>query len=125
MKCRHCATPLDPSTDVFLDLGAAPPSNAFLREQDLGAAERHFPLKVLTCPACQFTGHRDLTAAAIIAARLGGGITPAIPADVTHRRAGAHLPGVAPSRRDPRRRAHHRGTRGSPGRHRPARASPT
>ena len=55
----------------------------------------------------------------------GGGITPAIPAGVTHRRAGAHLPGVAPSRRDPRRRAHHRGARGSPGRHRPAPASPT
>jgi len=83
------------------------------------------PGRVLACPACQFTGHRDLTAAASIAARQGGGITPAIPAGVTHRRAGAHLPGVAPSRRDPRRRAHHRGTRGSPGRHRPARASPT
>ena len=53
MKCRHCATALDPSADVFLDLGAAPPSNAFLREQDLGAAETHFPLKVLTCPACR------------------------------------------------------------------------
>ncbi|HEY7360727.1 MAG TPA: hypothetical protein VH642_07950, partial [Streptosporangiaceae bacterium] len=75
--------------------------------------------------ACQFTGHRDLSAAASIAARFGGGITPAIPAGVTHRRAGAHLPGVAPSRRDPRRRAHRRGARGSPGRHRPARASPT
>jgi len=82
--------------------------------------------RVLTCPACQFTGHRDLSAAASIAARLGGGITPAIlPAGVTHRRAGAYLPGVAPSRRDPRRRAHHRGARGSPGRHRPALASPT
>jgi IS605 OrfB family transposase len=81
--------------------------------------------RVLTCPACQFTGHRDLTAAANIAARLGGGTTLAIPAGVTHRRAGAHLPGVAPSRRDPRRRAHHRGARGSPGRHRPAHASPT
>jgi len=78
------------------------------------------PGRVLACPACQFTGHRDLTAAASIAARHGGGITPAIPAGVTHRRAGAHLPGVAPSRRDPRRRAHHRGARGSPGRHRPA-----
>ena len=80
--------------------------------------------RVLACPACQFTGHRDLSAAASIAARLGGGITPVIPAGVTHRRAGAHLPGVSPSRRDPRRRAHHRGARGSPGRHRPARASP-
>jgi IS605 OrfB family transposase len=81
--------------------------------------------RVLTCPACQFTGHRELTAAANIAARLGGGTTPAsIPAGVTHRRAGAHLPGVAPSRRDPRRRAHHRGARGSPGRHRPAPPTP-
>ena len=76
--------------------------------------------RVLTCPACQFTGHRDLTAAANIAARAGGGITPVIPAGVTHRRAGAHLPGVAPSRRDPRRRVHHRGAQGSPGRHWPA-----
>jgi putative transposase len=81
--------------------------------------------RVLACPACQFSGHRDLSAAASIAARAGGGITPAIPADVTHRRAGAHLPGVAPSRRDPRRRAHHRGARWSPGRHRPAPASLT
>jgi putative transposase len=83
------------------------------------------PGRVLTCPACQFTGHRDLSAAASIAARAGGGITLVIPASVTHRRAGAHLPGVAPSRRDPRRRAHHRGAHGSPGRHRPGRASPT
>jgi IS605 OrfB family transposase len=80
--------------------------------------------RVLSCPACQFTDHRDLSAAATIAARAGGGTTPAIlPAGVTHRRAGAHLPGVSPSRRDPRRRAHHRGARGSPGRHRPAPAS--
>jgi putative transposase len=83
------------------------------------------PGRVLACPGCQFTGHRDLTAAANIAARTGGGITPVIPAGVMHRRAGAHLPGVAPSRRDPRRRAHHRGARGSPGLHRPARASPS
>jgi putative transposase len=75
----------------------------------------------LSCPNCGHTGHRDLLAAANIAARHGGGITSAsLPADVTHRRAGAHLPGVSPSRRDPRRRAHHRGARGSPGRHRPA-----
>ena len=44
--------------------------------------------RVLACPVCQYTGHRDLTAAANIAARLGGGTTPTIPAGVTHRRAG-------------------------------------
>ena len=84
------------------------------------------PGRVLACQACQFTGHRDLSAAANIAARNGGGITSvSLLADVTHRRVGAHLPGVAPSRRDPRRRAHHRGARGSPGRHRPVPASLT
>src|SRR5258708_5260531 len=82
--------------------------------------------RVFTCPHCQFHGHRDLVAAASIAARLGGGITPAIvPAGVTHRRAGKHLPGVSPARRDPRRRPHHGRARGSPGRHRPAPTAPT
>lgn len=49
MKCRHCAAPLH---DVFVDLGAAPPSNAFLRKQDLDKPEMHFPLKVHTCGIC-------------------------------------------------------------------------
>jgi Putative transposase DNA-binding domain len=82
--------------------------------------------RVLTCPHCTFTGHRDLVAAASIAARAGGGTTPAItvPAGVTHRRAGNHLPGVSRARRDPRRRPHHGRARGSPGRHRPALPSP-
>jgi putative transposase len=71
------------------------------------------PGRVLACPACQYTGHRDLSAAANIAARVGGGITPVIPVGVTHRRAGAHLPGVAPRDVTPRRRAHHRGAHGS------------
>ena len=60
-----------------------------------------------TCPHCGQHGHRDLVAAASIAARgPGGGIIPAVPsgAGITHRRTGAHLPGVHPARRDPRRR---------------------
>jgi IS605 OrfB family transposase len=83
--------------------------------------------RVFRCPHCQFTGHRDLVAAANIAARSGGGTTPAtiVPADVTHRRAGAHLPGVSPARRDPRRRPHRGRARGSPGRHRPAPPAPS
>jgi putative transposase len=81
--------------------------------------------RVMSCPSCGLTGHRDLLAAANIAARTGGGTTPAaLPAAVTHRRAGAHLPGVSPARRDPRRRAHPRSARGSPGRHRPAPPAP-
>ena len=81
--------------------------------------------RILSCPHCGHCGHRDLSAAANIAARIGGGTTPAIiPAGVTHRRAGTHLPGVSPARRDPRRRAHHRYARRSPGPHRSAPPSP-
>jgi putative transposase len=62
--------------------------------------------RVMSCPSCGLTGHRDLLAAANIAARTGRGTTPAaLPAAVMRRRAGAHLPGVSPARRDPRRRA--------------------
>ena len=63
--------------------------------------------RVFCCPHCGQGGHRDLVAAANIAARApGGGTIPAIPVGtgITHRRAGAHLPGVHPARRDPRRR---------------------
>jgi putative transposase len=77
--------------------------------------------RVFSCPRCGLSGHRDLIAAANIAGRAPGGITPAVTAaGVTHRRAGAHLPGVSPARRDPRRRSHHGDGRGSPGRHLPA-----
>jgi len=63
--------------------------------------------RVFRCPHCGHGGHRDLVAAANIAARAGGGPIPAeMIAGITHRRAGAHLPGVHPARRDPRRRPH-------------------
>ncbi len=64
--------------------------------------------RVFCCPHCGQGGHRDLVAAANIAARgtRASGAIPAIPqrAGITHRRAGSHLPGVHPARRDPRRR---------------------
>jgi len=52
MNCRHCATSLHAREHLFIDLGSAPPSNAFLREQDLDAAEPHWPLKAYACPGC-------------------------------------------------------------------------
>lgn len=54
MKCRHCATPLDDALldNVFLDLGTAPPSNAFLTTDALSSPELYFPLKLRTCPRC-------------------------------------------------------------------------
>jgi trans-aconitate methyltransferase len=50
MKCRFCAAPLQ---DVFIDLGSAPPSNAFLNADALNAPETWFPLKLFTCEKCR------------------------------------------------------------------------
>lgn len=50
MKCRFCVSPLH---EVFLDLGSAPPSNAYLDEATLGAPETWFPLKLFTCGNCR------------------------------------------------------------------------
>jgi SAM-dependent methyltransferase len=36
----------------FVDLGSAPPSNAFLTERALGGPEKWYPLRVLTCTRC-------------------------------------------------------------------------
>jgi len=60
--------------------------------------------RVFRCPHCGHGGHRDLVAAANIAARGGGPIPATETAGITHRRAGRHLPGAGLSRRDPRRR---------------------
>jgi putative transposase len=82
--------------------------------------------RVFRCRHCGFTGHRDLVGGANIASRVpGGGSIGAgpgnrFPDQITHRRAGNHLPDVSPARRDPRRRPHHGDTGGSPGRPRPA-----
>jgi transposase len=81
--------------------------------------------RVFACPHCGFTGHRDLAGAANIASRTpGGGPIRAgnteFPSQVTHRRAGNHLPDVSRARRDPRRRPHPGDVTGSPGRPRPA-----
>ena len=53
MNCRHCATPLHLGEDLFADLGTAPPSNAFLKSEDLAQPETYFPLKVFSCPDCR------------------------------------------------------------------------
>jgi hypothetical protein len=53
VNCRHCHADIDATCDVFLDLGTAPPSNAFLSASQLGAGERYLPLQVYTCPGCR------------------------------------------------------------------------
>jgi SAM-dependent methyltransferase len=49
MDCRHCHNPLE---QVFLDLGFAPPSNAYLNAADLTKPERFYPLKLHVCDQC-------------------------------------------------------------------------
>lgn len=49
MKCRHCAAEL---RLTFLDLGSAPPSNAYLSAEKLHAPETSFPLRIMVCEAC-------------------------------------------------------------------------
>jgi trans-aconitate methyltransferase len=49
MTCRFCANPL---SKVFLDLGSAPLSNAFLTEKALNEPEPFYPLKLFTCDKC-------------------------------------------------------------------------
>lgn len=56
MKCRHCLTPLK---HTFLDLGFAPPSNAYLTETDLVRPEKHFPLKLKVCEQCWLVQTED------------------------------------------------------------------
>lgn len=56
MNCRHCAQALE---QVFLDLGFAPPSNAYLAKAELCAPEVHFPLKLFVCERCWLVQTED------------------------------------------------------------------
>jgi len=56
MNCRHCGTwPLH----VFLDLGFAPPSNAYLSADDLHRPESYYPLRLLVCDRCWLVQTED------------------------------------------------------------------
>jgi len=56
MKCRHCRTPLE---HTFLDLGFAPPSNAYLNHADLSKPEKYYPLKIKVCDQCWLVQTED------------------------------------------------------------------
>jgi|TARA_B110000977_G_scaffold36325_1_gene48667 hypothetical protein len=58
MNCRHCQLPLK---HTFLDLGNAPPSNAYLREEDLNQPEINFTLKIKVCDQCWLVQTEDYT----------------------------------------------------------------
>lgn len=56
MNCHHCHQPLK---HVFLDLGFAPPSNSYLREDQMGLPEKYYPLKLLVCEQCWLVQTED------------------------------------------------------------------
>lgn len=60
MKCRHCDSPLE---HTFLDLGFAPPSNAYLTFDDLTKPEKYYPLKIKVCDQCWLVQTEDYTQA--------------------------------------------------------------
>jgi SAM-dependent methyltransferase len=60
MNCRHCRAPL---ARHLVDLGAAPPSNAYLTVEGLHAPERWYPLRVLVCETCWLVQTEDFAAA--------------------------------------------------------------
>ncbi len=60
MNCRHCHHLL---THQFVDLGSAPPSNAYLTEESLKAPEVWLPLRVLVCDQCWLVQTDDFIAA--------------------------------------------------------------
>jgi SAM-dependent methyltransferase len=56
MKCRHCASEL---VLPMLDLGSAPPSNAYLTPAGLQAPEVWYPLRLLVCQTCWLVQTED------------------------------------------------------------------
>lgn len=56
MKCRHCGSDLHMP---FLDLGSAPPSNAYLTAENLRVPETWFPLRLLVCESCWLVQTED------------------------------------------------------------------
>ncbi len=60
MKCRHCHAELSLS---LIDLGSAPPSNAYLSEETLHVPEKWFPLRVLVCEQCWLVQTEDFAQA--------------------------------------------------------------
>ena len=63
MNCRHCRAPL---TLTFVDLGSAPPSNAYLTETALKKPELWYPLRVLVCSKCRLVQTEDYAGASEI-----------------------------------------------------------
>lgn len=62
MKCRHCGSSV---TLQIIDLGSAPPSNAYLSPLRLHAPEQWLPLRVLVCESCWLAQTEDVAEATL------------------------------------------------------------
>nr|WP_298139733.1 class I SAM-dependent methyltransferase [uncultured Pseudomonas sp.] len=60
MNCRGCGAALHLP---LIDLGTAPPSNAYLRPEQLDQAEQWVPLRVLVCDSCWLVQTEDFRSA--------------------------------------------------------------
>lgn len=60
MKCRNCKSKLE---HTFLDLGFAPPSNAYLSKNSLTKPEVSYPLNIKVCDKCWLVQTLDYTEA--------------------------------------------------------------
>lgn len=60
MRCRHCAAD---ATLELVDLGSAPPSNAYLTAEGLRAPEVWLPLRVVVCEVCWLAQTEDFARA--------------------------------------------------------------
>jgi SAM-dependent methyltransferase len=56
LTCRHCKSELDLT---FLDLGSAPPSNAYIPADGMNAPEIWYPLRLLVCQRCWLVQTED------------------------------------------------------------------
>lgn len=56
MKCRHCKSEL---RTKFIDLGFTPPSNAYLKKNELKSSEKYYPLLVNVCHKCWLVQTED------------------------------------------------------------------
>jgi SAM-dependent methyltransferase len=63
MNCRFCNNKL---VYQFVDLGFSPPSNSFLKKEDLNKPEIFYPLRIMVCEKCflvqidEFAKHNDI-----------------------------------------------------------------
>jgi 2-polyprenyl-3-methyl-5-hydroxy-6-metoxy-1,4-benzoquinol methylase len=60
MKCRHCENNIKVK---FIDLGFAPPSNAYINKSELNVTEKYFPLRVMVCTNCWLVQTEDYCSA--------------------------------------------------------------